>query len=89
MTKQKERFKDAIAYALKQGADDCEIYFCRSESDMTQMRNGALSDDQISAQSGYSVRLIRNGVPGFSYGVAAEKDSLRRSVDSALLSFTL
>ncbi len=82
----KEYFKDTVAYALKKGADECEIYYRRAESDMTQMRNGELSDDRTSDARGYSVRLIRGGVPGFSYGVAAERDALRRCVDNALLS---
>ncbi|MBQ1252068.1 MAG: TldD/PmbA family protein, partial [Firmicutes bacterium] len=78
--------QNSISYALKQGADDCEIYWGRRSSSSTQMRAGELSDDNASDRSGYSVRVIKNGVPGFSYGVALTEESLRRSVDDALLS---
>lgn len=83
---EKQIAENAIAYALKHGADQCEIYWLRRFSSSTQMRDGALSDDTSSEHCGYSVRLIRHNVPGFSYGVHFDTDSLRRTVDDALLS---
>ena len=83
---EKEIAKEAIAYAEKCGADQCEIYYHRHSSSSLQMRDGILSDDSAADRSGYSVRLLKNGVPGFSYGTALEKDFLHRSVDDALLS---
>ncbi len=86
MMKEKEIAKEAIAYAEKCGADQCEIYYHRHSSSSLQMRDGVLSDDSAADRSGYSVRLLKNGVPGFSYGTALEKDFLHRSIDDALLS---
>ncbi len=85
-TGKKKIIADALRYALSKGADQCEIYVSESRSESTQMRDGTLSDDQTSSRSGFSVRLIRGGVPGFSYGVRLEKEPLRRAVDDALLS---
>lgn len=78
--------RDILAYANKNGAEQCEIYRVISSSELLRLREGNLSEDKGSEQGGYSVRLIRNGVPGFSYGVSFEKNSLCRSVDQALLS---
>ena len=86
MNQEKIAAENAMAYALKQGADDCEIFWTRRASSSTQMRDGVLSDDTSSERSGYSVRLIKNGVPGFSYGVSLNETSLKNSVDDALLS---
>ncbi|MBQ6810579.1 MAG: TldD/PmbA family protein [Firmicutes bacterium] len=86
MSNEKIAVQNSISYALKQGADDCEIYWGRRSSASTQMRAGEISDDNASDRSGYSVRVIKNGVSGFSYGVALSEESLRRSVDDALLS---
>lgn len=86
MMQEKNAAENAMAYALRHGADACEIYFTRRASSSTQMRNGSVSDDTSSDRSGYSVRLIKNGVPGFSYGVVPDETSLKDSVDNALLS---
>lgn len=86
MKNEKTAAENAMAYALRNGADACEIYFTRRASSSTQMRDGRISDDTSSERSGYSVRLIKKGVPGFSYGVVADEASLKRSVDHALLS---
>ena len=84
--KEKQIAENAMAYALKHGADQCEIYWLRRASSSTLMRDGVIADDTSSDLWGYSVRLIRNGVTGFSYGSRPEAESLRRSVDDALLS---
>ena len=84
--KEKQFAENAMVYALKQGADQCEIYWLRRISSSTQMREGEIADDTSAERWGYSVRLIRNGVPGFSYGTVLDKGALRRSVDDALLS---
>lgn len=86
MKNEKITAENAMAYALRNGADACEIYFTRRASSSTQMRDGTISDDTSSERSGYSVRLIKKGVPGFSYGVVADETLLKRSVDDALLS---
>lgn len=86
MNKEKIAAENAMAYAIQHGADQCEIYWTRRASSSTQMRDGEISDDTSSDRSGYSVRLIKDGVPGFSYGVTLDENSLKRSVDDALLS---
>lgn len=78
--------ENAINYALSQGADSCEIYQSESSSSSVQMRMGEISDCNFSGQSGYSVRLIKDGKPGFAYGTVADEANLRRSVDDALIS---
>lgn len=84
--KEKLIAENAMAYALKQGVDLCEIFWTRRTSASTQMRDGEIADDTSAERGGYSVRLVRGGVPGFAYGARLEKESLRRSVDDALLS---
>ncbi len=84
--KDKQIAENAMAYALKHGADQCEIYWMRRASSSTQMRDGEIADDTSAERGGYSVRLIRDGVPGFSYGARLDTDTLCRSVDDALLS---
>lgn len=86
MSREKISAENAMAYAIKHGADQCEIYWTRRASTSTQMREGELSDDTSSDRSGYSVRLIKNGVPGFSYGVVMDEWALKRSIDDAMLS---
>ena len=86
MTKEKQIAENIMKYALRRGADDCEIYWNRRFSASTQMRSGALSDDTAADRIGYSVRLIKKGVPGFAYGVTMDEASMRRSVDDALVS---
>lgn len=86
MNNEKIAAENAMAYAIQHGADDCEIYWTRRASSSTQMRDGSISDDTSSERSGYSVRLIKNGVPGFSYGVTPDEFSLKRSIDDAMIS---
>jgi PmbA protein len=83
---QKKTVEDIMAYALKKGADQCEVLWTRSVSATTQMRQGEISDDNGAFRQGYSVRVIKDQVPGFSYGTLIDRDMLRRSVDDALLS---
>lgn len=84
--KQDTFFENAMAYALQQGAEACEIYFVSSATHRTAVREMKLSDDNVADTKGFSLRLIKNGVVGFSYGTTIEKESLRSAVDSALLS---
>ncbi len=83
---QKKIVENIMAYALKKGADQCEVLWTRSVSATTQMRQGEISDDNGASRWGYSVRVIKDRVPGFSYGTLIDRDMLRRSVDDALLS---
>ena len=83
--KQKQLLDDAMAYALRQGASQCEFYLTKSRGEGLALRNGILNDDNRAEKVGFSVRLIKESVPGFSYGAVAEKESLRRAVDDALL----
>lgn len=83
---EKKIIENIMAYALKNGAHQCEILWTRSASATTQMRQGEICDDNGASRCGYSVRVIKNNVPGFSYGTLVNRDMLRRSVDDALLS---
>lgn len=83
---EKKTVENIMAYALKKGADQCEVLWTKSASSTTQMRQGEISDDNGASRCGYSVRVIKNGVPGFSYGTIVDRDMLQRSVDDALLS---
>ena len=73
--KQKQLLDDAMAYALRQGASQCEFYLTKSRGEGLALRNGILNDDNRAEKVGFSVRLIKESVPGFSYGAVAEKES--------------
>ena len=83
---EKTTVENILAYALKNGADHCEIFWSKGDTATTQMRDGEISDDNGASRCGYSVRLIKDGVPGFSFGTLIEPELLKRSVDDALLS---
>ncbi|MEE0776629.1 MAG: TldD/PmbA family protein, partial [Bacillota bacterium] len=82
---QKQMLDNAMAYALKHGADQCEFYLIHSSGESLSMRGGVLNDDNRAEKVGFSVRLMKNNVPGFSYGAVAEPASLRRAIDDALV----
>ncbi len=80
----RENGKRAIAYALKAGADHCELFFSRNRGFSLQVREGEVDVFHRDDESGYGVRLLKNGVPGFSYGVNPSLESIKKAVDDAL-----
>lgn len=81
----KQLLNEAMAYALRCGADQCEFFFTRSRGEGLSLRDGVLHDDNSAEKVGFSVRLMKGGVPCFSYGAIPNKESLRRAIDDALL----
>ena len=46
-------------------ADQAEIYFLEHQSDQIQFENGRLKEIESKMQSGLSLRIIKDGMPGF------------------------
>ncbi len=80
----KENYKKALAYAIKQGADQCEIYFGANRGFSLKIRENTIDTYEKQEETGYSVRLLRNGAPGFSYGVDPSLPAIKKAVDDAL-----
>jgi PmbA protein len=58
--------QDLLKKALKK-SDQAEIYYTDSSHTNIEFNNGKLHDIQSSIQSGYSIRIIKNRLLGFSY----------------------
>ncbi|MEG0874572.1 MAG: TldD/PmbA family protein [Clostridiales bacterium] len=78
--------ENALSYALKKGADQCEIFAVNSSSERYVLEDKALADVNGSKSQGFSIRLLKNGVLGFSYGAVAEKNVMEKAIDDALVS---
>ena len=48
-------------------ADQAEIYFLEHQSDQIQFENGRLKEIESKMQSGFSLRIIKDGCLGFAY----------------------
>lgn len=65
-------------------ADQAEIYFLEQTSDRIQFENGRLKDMESKMQSGFSLRIIRDGCLGFAYtkNLLDRDEFLRQALDS-------
>lgn len=78
--------ENALAYGLKQGADSCEIFATAGENRRLVVGEGEVKDREIAVNSGFSLRLLKDNVLGFSYGSELSKEALTKAVDEALIS---
>ncbi len=69
--------------ALKAG-DQAEIYFLEQTSDGIQLENGRLKDMESKMQSGFSLRIIKDGCLGFAYtkNLLDREEFLKQALDS-------
>lgn len=78
--------ENVLAYALKQGADACEIFSTAGENHRLVVGEKEVKDREIAVNSGFSLRLLKDNVLGFSYGSELSKEALVKAADKALLS---
>ncbi|MBI4765126.1 MAG: TldD/PmbA family protein [Deltaproteobacteria bacterium] len=64
--------------------DQVEIYFLEQASDRIQFENGRLKDMESKMQSGFSLRIIKDGCLGFAYtkNLLDRDEFLKRALDS-------
>jgi PmbA protein len=64
--------------------DQAEIYFLEQTSDWIQFENGRLKDMESKMQSGFSLRIIKDGLLGFAYtkNLLDREDFLQQALDS-------
>jgi PmbA protein len=69
--------------AAKAG-DQAEIYFLEQTSDQVQFENGRLKDMESKMQSGFSLRVIKDGCLGFAYtkNLLDRDEFLQQALDS-------
>ncbi|MDO4542161.1 MAG: DNA gyrase modulator, partial [Bacillota bacterium] len=75
-----------LAYSIKVGADECEIFLSRGEAKRLVIGEGQLRDREIALTNGFSLRLLKNSRIGFSYGNEISEPALKKAVDDALIS---
>ena len=68
----------------KKAGDQAEIYFLEQTSDRLQFENGRLKDMESKMQSGFSLRIIKDGCLGFAYtkNLFDRDDFLKQALDS-------
>ncbi len=79
-----ENVKKALAYGIKHGADQCEFFYSYHQGFSLKIREGALDTFEQENEQGYSVRLLKNGAPGFSFGVNPSLEAMEKAIDDAL-----
>ena len=64
--------------------DQAEIYFLEQTSDRIQFENGRLKDMESKMQSGFSLRVIKDGCLGFAYtkNLLDRDEFLKQALDS-------
>ncbi len=75
---------NALAYALRAGADQCEIFVNRSEVKRLVQGEGEVKEREIAVNSGFSLKILKDKRLGFSYGSLMEKQELRDCIDKAM-----
>lgn len=75
--------KEVMAYGLKQGARDVEIYIEKSRSKNLELRKGALEKSEDAASIGIGVRVLRGQKEALVFRTSLERESLAKAVEEA------
>lgn len=79
-----QTIENAITYGIKHGADHCEIFFTKNQGFSLKIRDRQVNTYEREDARGYSVRLLKNGALGFSYGVDPTLNGIEKVIDDAL-----
>ena len=79
-----ELFKEAISFSLKLGASYADIRIQETDTQNIYMEDLQVKVNRESKLYGYGVRVLLNGTWGFAHSNDFEKDTLFRTVESAI-----
>ncbi len=76
---------DLMGIALRNGAEQAEVYIKSSRNLSLEVKNQELDAVESSLSFGYSLRVIRDGKLGFSYSTSPEESEsvIRNAIDAA------
>ncbi len=76
---------DLVGIALRNGAEQAEVYIKSSKNLCLEVKNQELDAVESSLSFGYSLRVIRNGKLGFSYSTSADESEsvIKNAIEAA------
>lgn len=76
---------DLMGIALRNGAEQAEVYIKSSKNLSLEVKNQELDAVESSLSFGYSLRVIRNGKLGFSYSTSPDESEsvIRNAIEAA------